>query len=106
MHIIPYFSKDYYNYQYIFKDIIPLYNNGEFLIYSSISIHLFSINGIPICELNLLEKEYEQISDITYCAAAFIYDVSVSRESAFLVAKYFMYAFTTGSVKSSYLLKI
>ena len=75
MHIIPYFSKNYYNYNYKIKDILPINNSGEFIIYSSKSVHLFSINGIPICELNLFDKVYDHISNITYCVVVFIYDV-------------------------------
>ena len=75
MHIIPYFSKNYYNYNFKIIDILPIYNSGEFIIYSSKSVHLFSINGIPICELNLFDKVYDHISNITYCVAVFIYDV-------------------------------
>ena len=75
MHIIPYYSKKYYNYNYKIKGILPISNNSEFIIYSSISVHLFSINGIPICELNLLDKVYNHISKITYCVVVFIYDV-------------------------------
>ena len=75
MHVVPYFTKEYYNYQYKIKDIISLNNNGEFLVYSSLTVHLFSINGIPICDLNLLSKEYNHISNITYCYAVFLFDV-------------------------------
>ena len=75
MHKIPYFTQNYYNYQYKIKDIVPLYNNGDFLIYSPLTVHLFTINGIPICELNLLDKGYNNIEKITYCVAVFIYDV-------------------------------
>ena len=75
MHIIPYFSKKYYNYQYKIKDIVPLFNDGDFIIYSSLTVHLFSINGLPICELNLLDKINHNIPKITYCVAVFIYDV-------------------------------
>ena len=75
MHIIPYFTKDYYNYKYKIKDIVPLNNNGDFIIYSSLTVHLFSINGIPICDLNLLDKFHNKISPITYCVGIFLYDV-------------------------------
>ena len=73
MHILTYYKK--YKYQYKIKDIISLPNNGDFLIYSSLTVHLFSINGVPLCELNLLEKVHESISKITYCLAIFLYDV-------------------------------
>ena len=73
MHIINYYSN--YKYQYKIKDIIPIPNNGDFLIYSSMAVHLFSINGVPLCELNLLDKVYESISKITYCLAVFLNDV-------------------------------
>ena len=73
MHIVTYYSN--YEYQYKIKDIIAFPNNGDFLIYSSITVHLFSINGVPLCELNLLDKVYESISKITCCKAVFLYDV-------------------------------
>lgn len=75
MHVVPYFTKEYYNYQYKIKDILSLNNNGDFIVYSSITVHLFSINGIPICDLNLLDKEHHRISNITYCVPVFLYDV-------------------------------
>ena len=73
MHIITYYKN--YKYQYKIKNIIPLASNGDFLIYTSITAHLFSINGVPLCELNLLDKVYELIPKITCCSAAFLYDV-------------------------------
>ena len=73
MHILTYYKN--YKYQYKIKDIIPFPNNGDFLIYSSLTVHLFSINGVPLCELNLLEKVHECIANITYCRAIFLYDV-------------------------------
>lgn len=57
------------------KEIIPLSWNGDFIIYSSYSIYLFSINGIPLCQLNLFEKIYEDLHSITCCKAVFLYDV-------------------------------
>ena len=61
--------------KYKMKEIIPLQNNGDFIIYSSYSVHLFSINGVPLCSLNLFDKFYENLQSITCCSAAFIYDV-------------------------------
>ena len=75
MQVVPYFTKEYYNYQYKIKDIISLNNNGDFIVYSSITVHLFSINGIPICDLNLLDKGHNRISNITYCVPVFLFDV-------------------------------
>lgn len=75
MHVVPYCTKEYYNYQSKIKDIISLNNNGDFLIYSSLTIHLFSINGIPICDLNLLESSYNNIPNITYCVPVFLFEV-------------------------------
>ena len=75
MHKIPYFTQNYYNYQYKIQDIVPLFNNGDFMVYSPLTVHLFTINGIPICELNLLDKGYNNIENITYCVVVFIYDV-------------------------------
>ena len=73
MHIVTYYNK--YRFQCKIKDIITFPNNGDFLIYSSITVHLFSINGVPLCELNLLDKVNESIQNITYCKAVFLYDV-------------------------------
>ena len=77
MHIIPYFSKNYYNYNYKIKEIFPLYNNGDFIVYSPLTVHLFSVNGLPICELNLIDKVYDNISSITYCVGVFLYDAII-----------------------------
>ena len=73
MHIINYYSN--YKFQYKIKDIITFAYNGDFIIYSSMTVHLFSINGVPLCELNLLDKVNESLSQITYCNAIFLYDV-------------------------------
>ena len=72
MHIITYY-KDY-KFQYKIKNIIPFSYNGDFLIYTSMTVHLFSINGVPLCDLNLLDKVHELIPKITYCNAAFLND--------------------------------
>ena len=72
MHIITYY-KDY-KFQYKIKNIIPFSYNGDFLIYTSMTVHLFSINGVPLCDLNLLDKVHEVIPKITYCNAVFLYD--------------------------------
>ena len=71
MHIIDYL----YKYPKKIKDIIPLSFNGDFLVYTSINVYLFNINGVPLCELNLLNKEYNNLSKIKYVTACFIYDV-------------------------------
>ena len=62
------------DYNFKMKNIITFADNGDFLIYSSLSVHLFSINGVPLCELNLL-KEYTDISKISYCSAIFSGDI-------------------------------
>ena len=61
--------------QYKYKEIIPLEQNGDFVIYSSYSVHLFSINGVPLCSLNVFDKIYDKLFSITCCRAVFIYDV-------------------------------
>ena len=71
MHIVDYL----YEYPKKIKDIVPLSFNGDFLVYSSLNVYLFNINGVPLCELNLLNKEYNKISKINYVTACFIYDV-------------------------------
>ena len=73
MHKITYYNN--IKYQYKIKDIIPLSLCSEFLIYSSMTVHLFSINGVPLCELNLLDKVHESLSKITCCVASFLYDI-------------------------------
>ena len=40
-------------------------------------MHLFSINGIPLCQLSLFEKLYENFNSIICCEAAFLYDVTI-----------------------------
>ena len=59
------------------KDIIPLSFNGDFIIYTSLNVYLFNINGVPLCELNLLNKENDNIKKIKHACACFIYDVSL-----------------------------
>ena len=71
MHRIPFLSKYHFNN----KEIISLEENGDFIIYSSYTINLFNINGVPLCSLNLLEKENDDLYKITCCKAVFIYDV-------------------------------
>ena len=71
MHIIDYL----YEFPIIIKDIITLTFNGDFIIYGSYNVYLFNINGVPLCELNLLTKEYNNLSKIKYAIACFIYDV-------------------------------
>jgi len=73
MHIINYYSN--FKFQYKIKDIITFAYNGDFIIYSSMTVHLFSINGVPLCELNLIDKVHETLSQITCCNAIFLYDV-------------------------------
>ena len=71
MHISHFLSNTHYK----MKEIIPLHWNGDFIIYSSYTIYLFSINGIPLCQLNLFEKMNEIYSRITCCRAVFLYDI-------------------------------
>ena len=71
MHISHFLSNTHYK----MKEIIPLSWNGDFIIYSSYTIYLFSINGIPLCQLNLFEKMNEIYSRITCCKAVFLYDI-------------------------------
>lgn len=73
MHKNIYLSKSHFK----MKEIIPLQSNGDFIIYSSYSVYLFSINGVPLCSLNLFEKEYQDLHIITCCRAVFIYDVTL-----------------------------
>jgi WD40 repeat protein len=72
MNKISYFSDMNYNYK--MKNILAFADNGDFIIYSSVSVNLFSINGVPLCELNLLNESYN-ISKITYCVSSFSGDI-------------------------------
>ena len=72
MNKISYFSDMNYNYK--MKNILTFADNGDFIIYSSVSVNLFSINGVPLCELNLLNESYN-ISKITYCVSSFSGDI-------------------------------
>ena len=73
MHIIDYL----YEYPMKIKDIITLSFNGDFIVYTSLNVFLFNINGVPLCELNLLNKENNNITKIEYVVACFIYDVTL-----------------------------
>ena len=73
MNTINYFV--HFNFNYKFKNIYAFADNGDFIIYSSVTVNLFSINGVPLCELNLLNQEKNIIPKITYCIAAFTGDV-------------------------------
>ncbi len=73
MHVSYFLSNNHYK----MKEIIPLEWNGDFIIYSSYTVYLFSINGVFLCQLNLLDK-YNQnlnLSCITCCSAVFLDDV-------------------------------
>ena len=74
MHIISYFTKSNFDSNFKLKNIITFSDIGDFLVYSSYSIHLFSINGVPLCELNIL-KEQKNIPKISYCTAIFSGDI-------------------------------
>ena len=70
MHKSEFISKS----KYKMKEIIPIQNNGDFIIYSPYTVNLFSINGVPLCSLNILDK-IENTQSITYCTAAFNNDI-------------------------------
>ena len=74
MHIISYFTKSNFDSNFKLKNIITFSDIGDFLVYSSYSIHLFSINGVPLCELNIL-KAQKNIPKISYCTAIFSGDI-------------------------------
>ena len=57
------------------KEIFPIQNNGDFIIYSPFTVNLFSINGVPLCSLNILDKDNENIQCITHCTAMFNNDI-------------------------------
>ena len=65
------------NIHYKMKEILPLPWNGDFIIYSSYSVYLFSINGIPLCQLNLFDKIHENLYNITCCKAVFINEITI-----------------------------
>ncbi len=57
------------------KDIIIIPSNGDFLVYTSLTVYLFSINGIPLSVLYLTDKAFDYLSPITFCTAVSLYDV-------------------------------
>ena len=61
--------------KYKMKEIFPIQNNGDFIIYSPFTVNLFSINGVPLCSLNILDKDNENIQCITHCTAMFNNDI-------------------------------
>ena len=65
------------NIHYKMKEILTLPWNGDFIIYSSYSVYLFSINGIPLCQLNLFDKIHENLYNITCCKAVFINEITL-----------------------------
>ena len=73
MNTIKYFV--HFNYNYKMKNIYTFADNGDFIIYSSVSVNLFSINGVPLCELNLLSQGKNSIPKISYCVASFTGDI-------------------------------
>ena len=86
MHIITYLNKSPKK----IKNIIPLSFNGDFIIYTSLNVYLFNINGVPLCELSLLTKEYESLSKIKYSVGVFIYDVilfTAHKDGSFIIWK-------------------
>ena len=86
MHISHFLSNTHYK----MKEILPLSQNGDFIIYSSYTVYLFSINGIPLCQLNLFEKLYEDLNSITCCRASFLYDIvlfTAHRDGSILIWK-------------------
>jgi len=71
LHIVKYLT----NTKQSIKDIIIIPSNGDFLVYTSLTVYLFSINGIPLSVLYLTDKVFDSLSPITYCTAVSLYDV-------------------------------
>ena len=47
------------------KEILPIKETGDFLASTALSVSLFSVNGVPLAELNLTDKIYSSMSPIT-----------------------------------------
>ena len=71
LHIVKYLT----NTKQSIKDIIVIPSNGDFLVYTSLTVYLFSINGIPLSVLYLTDKAFNSLSPITCCTAVSLYDV-------------------------------
>ena len=62
--------------KFLIKDILPIYSNGDFIVYTKFTVYLFSINGVPLCELNLFKSSYE-LYPIIYANASFVGDCTL-----------------------------
>ncbi len=60
--------------KYPIKDILPIPSNGDFLVYTKFTVHLFSINGVPLCDMNILEEISFEFSPIVYANVSFAGD--------------------------------
>ena len=62
------------NTKYPIKDILPIYSNGDFVVYTKFTVYLFSINGVPLCDLDILENKSYEFYPIIYATASFVGD--------------------------------
>ena len=59
------------------KAILPIKETGDFLASTALSVSLFSVNGVPLAELNLTDKIYSSMSPITTMDYACLSDVTL-----------------------------
>ena len=59
------------------KEILPIKETGDFLASTALSVSLFSVNGVPLAELNLTDKIYSSMSPITTMDYACLSDVTL-----------------------------
>ena len=62
-------------YPFPIKQIIPIKQNGDFLVSTSYTVNLFSLNGVPFAELNLNDKVHSKQSLITCIDASYYNEV-------------------------------
>lgn len=62
---------------YPLKDILPIKSTGDFIVSTFLSVTLFSLNGVPLAELNLTDKVYLSLSPITSTEVACLTDVTL-----------------------------
>ena len=59
------------------KTILPIKETGDFLASTALSVSLFSVNGVPLADLNLTDKVYSSMSPITTMDYACLSDVNL-----------------------------
>lgn len=62
---------------YPLKDILPIKSTGDFIVSTFLSVTLFSLNGVPLAEVNLTDKVYLSLSPITSTEVTCLADVTL-----------------------------